>query len=181
MSYLKKYRRESMQTLTRQYATKLPEDLADQFEEWCRELNITPSEALRYLVYEEIQRLKAERERLSYQTETKDTNSYLRMTDDTFSYLAVSSVTDQKPRASEQKPKSSGGKRFETTRWQIGGKTACPICQTWQSSGNFSRHAKQHGMTTQEIFTNPEYIAIADQMVQEAQENRENRDDSSIP
>lgn len=167
MSYLRKYARPSIQNKTRQYNVKLPDDIADQFEALCRQFNLTHAEAIRYLIIEEVERFKREEDTKGY-PEIPDGSQ--KIVDDTGQYIAVTrEVAPKQPNPKKSRSRSSsGGGRFDTIQWQISGKTACPICRTWQSAANFSRHAKtQHDMTAKEIFVNPEYVAIADRMVEE--------------
>lgn len=153
MSILRRHARPNPQTLTRRYNTRLSEDHAVQFEKLCRECNFTPSEAIRLLIVEELKRVRDEGEMMSREMRTYGDEE------------ATESI-QKKAYVSRPKRISTVG-RFNTKPWQVDGYTACPVCQTWYSSKNFSRHAKEHGMTTQEIFQDEERRKIADEMVLE--------------
>lgn len=160
-SRLGKYRRPKFGVLTKQYNTKLPDDLADDLEQVCRDLNMTPPEFIRFLIYEEVQELKKGKI-------PEDTGRYQKVLEDTSKYLSVSS-TIKTPERIQKPRRSAPGGRFTTKEWQVGGKTACPVCETWQSSSNFARHAQSaHNMTPQEIFSKEENREKARKMVAEA-------------
>lgn len=164
MPSLNKYRRPSAENLTRQYATKLPEKLANEFEAWCRELNITPSEALRLLVLEEIESVRR----------MKNIQGYQEITDDVERYLAP---TLESPPVTPSKPKSTrlpGGSSRSANRWKIGDKLPCPICGKWGAASNFKRdHIEKHGLPYANA---PEFLEAykeeADKMVEALRGNR---------
>lgn len=130
-SRLEKYRRPKFGVLTKQYNTKLPDDLAEEMEELCVELDMTPSEFIRYLIYEEIQELKRTKIPVS-----------------TPSFTEVPKETIRKPVTyiPPVRKKSSGGRRGSIQQWVVKGEAPCPICGTWSTTSNFKRdHADKHG------------------------------------
>lgn len=180
MSRLSKYRRPAAENLTRQYATKLPESLADEFEAYCRELNLTPSEALRLLVYEEMESVRR----------MKNNQGYLEIPDDAERYLAsaLEEPIDipKEPRVTKPRPKSSkhsgwGEKRLTTVQWEIEKELPCPVCRQWGKSVNFARdHVRGHGLPFKdktEFLHHPDYKPIVEQMYQERMGNRTNERD----
>ncbi|UWE05314.1 hypothetical protein [Laceyella sacchari] len=167
-SYIRKYKRPNFGLLTRQYNVKLSEDMADQLEALAKELNVTPPEVIRILLYEEFQVLRKEEA-------AEDTQGYLKISKDTYEYPKISSdiklkeAPQARPQPSKPTSRSGGGRRFDTKRWQVSGETACPLCNSWHSSSNFSRHLKRHhgGISSEEVFSNPDHAAIADKMVEQ--------------
>ncbi|PFQ72492.1 hypothetical protein COK11_27490, partial [Priestia megaterium] len=69
------------------------------------------------------------------------------------------------------KENNSNTKRFTVKQWVVNDKLPCPICEEWKTAGNFLRHAKTHGMTTEQIFTNEEYREKIELMVAELKSN----------
>lgn len=165
MSNLRKYRRPSAENLTRQYATKLPDQLADEFEQWCRELNITPSEALRLLVVEEMAAVKRMKDTQSYPEITNDTEKYPAAT------LEITSVISREPKPRPKRPASGSLGRLTTTQWEIDGFLPCPVCRKWGAAKNFKRdHITDHGLPFDnkgEFLHHPDYKPIVEQMYQE--------------
>lgn len=159
MSILRRHARPNPQTLTRRYNTRLSEEDAEQFEEICRKYNLTPSEAIRLLIVEEIKRVRDEKQTNADEEETMS-RGMRTIADRELTYVS-------KPAKTKKSTAARGG-RFTTTQWQVGKATACPICRDWHSTVNFSRHAKVvHGMTTKEIFQDEERQRIADEMVKQ--------------
>lgn len=168
MPILGKYRRPAAESLTRLFATKLPESLADEFEAYCKELNITPSEALRLLVYEEMESVKRTKNNLSYPALTEDTERQLAAT------LESPPVTPREPKPRPKPAKRSGwggSGRLTTVQWEIEKELPCPVCEQWGKSVNFARdHVRGHGLPFKdktEFLHHPDYKPIVEQMYKE--------------
>jgi predicted DNA-binding protein len=122
-SRLEKYRRPKFGMLTKQYNIKLPDDLAEELERACSELNMTPAEFIRLLIYEEVQELKR-----------------MKISKDTLEYPRGSGPIQK------TKPNQKKEKRFTYKPWEVDEKLPCVVCEKWYHSSTFSaRHAKAHG------------------------------------
>ena len=64
----------------------------------------------------------------------------------------------------------SNTNRFVTTQWQVDAQLPCPYCGQWLAATNFSRHAKRHLTTTQDIFTNEKFREKIKEMIQAKKE-----------
>jgi hypothetical protein len=62
--------------------------------------------------------------------------------------------------------------RFTVKDYKLNDELYCPICKTWQNFSNFSRHAKTHGTSTKEIYTNPVYAREAAKALADRREKR---------
>ncbi|WMX58488.1 hypothetical protein [Peribacillus sp. R9-11] len=142
MTYLEQFarnrrRREKTEVLT----ARIPESLYGDFKGYCDELNLSISEAVCLLI-----------ERLAITDEYK-------MNDD---------VVDTNTKVVNKVPKRSNSNtsRFVTTQWQVDAQLPCPYCGQWLAATNFSRHAKRHITTTQDIFTNEKFRDKIKEMIQ---------------
>ncbi|WP_260288726.1 hypothetical protein [Peribacillus aracenensis] len=145
-------RKEKTEVLT----ARLPESLYSDFKGYCAELGLSISEAICLLVEREMTGKGSESEELAISDEYK-------MNDDV---VEVNTEIVKK----ETKRSASNTNRFITTQWQVDGQLPCPYCGRWLVSTNFSRHAKLHSTTTQEIFTNEKYREKINSMIKLKQE-----------
>lgn len=165
MGYLEKYarnkrRKEKSEVLT----ARLPHSLYEGFKTYCDDLGLSISEAVCLLV---------EREMAGSDNafdEVSTTKEYINNT-----YSSEDEVkTNTKPTTSvvrkNTNKNNSNTKRFTVKQWVVNDKLPCPICGEWKTAGNFLRHAKTHGMTTEQIFTNEEYKETIELMVAEFKE-----------
>lgn len=129
MSILKKYARPSSKTLTEKYTTRISKEVSEQFEKWCKEFNLSPSEAIRLLIEEEMKRLR-------YESETKRDS----MT--TYDDLTTTNDYESRPRTTNvvkrQRTSTTGG-RFSSNPWKINDELPCHFCGTWSKAANFKR------------------------------------------
>ena len=130
MSYLRKYARSHGDKLTRQYSTRLSEKDGIAFEKYCSELNLKPTEAVRYLILEELERVKAAKK-----VYNKNPSTSLTMIDAPVKYQT-------KPSGTEKKADS----RNLISKYKIDDQLPCPECNKWYHIKHYSsRHAKKHG------------------------------------
>jgi hypothetical protein len=140
-SRLEKYRRPRFGILTKHYNVKLPDDLAEELERVCIELDMTPSEFIRLLIYEEITALKKERI-------PEDIERYQELSISTEGYNSVPSSKlgmpkDTRPTPRPKRPIGSGG--WSANQWKVNDQLPCPICGTWSAATNFKRdHINKH-------------------------------------
>ncbi len=159
MKYLEKFARKRNKEATEVLTARIPESLYQEFKTYCDSLGLSISEAVFLLV---------EREVRGETPEQQTHNEYITQTD-------LHTNDDKKnddvvvPNTKEYIPKQkSSNAGFVTAPWKINEKLPCPICRTWTSATNFSRHAKEkHQTITKEIFTDESYLAIANEMVQD--------------
>lgn len=59
--------------------------------------------------------------------------------------------------------------RFTTKQWKVNNELPCPICSVWINAKNFARHARQHELTTYDIFTSEKYKSQIDLMMAQKQ------------
>jgi antitoxin component of RelBE/YafQ-DinJ toxin-antitoxin module/uncharacterized C2H2 Zn-finger protein len=195
MGYLEQFARnrrgkEKTEVLT----ARLPESLYGDFKDHCEELGLSISEAVFLLVEREMKGISKEKtsEQNTQKPTTNTTND--KKNDDVFTLNTQTNTTatkeisatkelsldklfgtkQQTPRGlnaiftpKNNVPKTNSS-RFTAKQWEVDGKLPCPKCGQWFSASNFSRHAKSHGTTTQEIFTNERYLEKAAAMIKEA-------------
>lgn len=139
---LKKYARPKRSQLTKQYTVRLSERDAELFESYCRDLNLTPAEAFRFLVLEEL-----ESEGLASTNQVGSENIPLDAKTDSPKIL-----NDVKKTPRRTVKKSSRAKNEESeflAKFRIEGQLPCPICNSWSSAGHFrGRHAAKHGFSS---------------------------------
>jgi antitoxin component of RelBE/YafQ-DinJ toxin-antitoxin module len=144
MGYLEQFarnqrRKEQTEVLT----ARLPKSLYNDFKTRCDELGLSISEAVYLLVEREMKGLD------SVSDEPATTIEY-KMNDD----VVATNTNVVKKNTRKSKPNT---KRFTTIQWKVDGQLPCPVCGEWKAAENFSRHAKVHGMTTDQIFKSEEY------------------------
>jgi antitoxin component of RelBE/YafQ-DinJ toxin-antitoxin module len=157
MSYLKQFaRNKRTKGKTEILTARLPADLYKNFKSYCDELGLSISEAVNLLIDKEISGLNTKR----IQKESfENTREEVASTSEVIPYAEL------KPLESKPNTKRVQTGRFITNEWNVDGDLPCPICETWFSKSNFSRHAKGHEMSTEEIFTT--HKEKADRMVKE--------------
>jgi hypothetical protein len=154
-SRLGKYRRPWFGALKKQYNTKLPKGLADDLEKVCEELNMSPPEFIRLLIYEEIEALK--KQRISKDTQrypliSNDIDEYTKIPDDTKNDPLVLSGIKEYSKIPVEKPTSKTkrkgkGQARSIQQWTIDNLVPCPLCDPprWITRTNYARHVKKHG------------------------------------
>ena len=170
MSLLKKMsRKTAKEKQNKPVSTRLTDSEFEAFSKLCDDTGYSVSEALRLLIQQEI-------EGVDHQYNTKSLQKYSEINEVSTTRETLSPIVKTPIQPSikstttvnEDKKKIPSG-RFSTTEWKVDNFLPCPICNTWTSAPNFARHAKEHDMTTQEIFT--KHKEKADQMVKEREAN----------
>lgn len=160
-TYLKQFaRNRRIKENTTVLTARLPESLYGAFKVYCDDLGLSISEAICLLVEREVVSLQSESETavaIEYQTNDEvikmNTNEYKKMvTANTDKHKVNTTVIKN-----NTKTNKSNTNRFTTKQFEINGELPCPICGEWKTASNFSRHAKGHESTTEEIFTNEKY------------------------
>lgn len=173
MRYLEKFARKRNKEATEVLTARLPESLYHEFKTYCDSLGLSISEAVSLLVEREVRGETPEQQthnehitHTSLHTNADKKNDVVvipNTNDIKKNDVVVTSNTNEY--TPKQKSSNSG---FVTTPWKINEKLPCPICRSWISATNFSRHAKEkHQTITKEIFTDESYLAIANEMVQD--------------
>lgn len=162
MGYLEQFARNRRRSeRTKVLTARIPESLYDSFQDYCDDLGLSLSEAVLLLVEREMEGFEG-----SY-NEVTTTIEYEVKHDE----LERNSNEDEivKPKKNVVKNTSeTGAGRFTTTRWKVNKMLPCPLCRDWKSASNFKRHVEDtHDLVPEQIFTNPEYVEIADRMVEE--------------
>jgi hypothetical protein len=167
MSLLKPYAKKPEKKEKSKTATvRLPLSLLEDFQSYCKDLNLPVSQAVRLLIeYELTGRKKNE----NFRTEE---TQILKQVPEKVIYEKDTVEIPKKTEAAQREKKEkrvgvSTGKRFTTKPWEIDGELPCPICGNgkWTANGNIDRHFKNdHGTKRREVFNNPEYLKIADEM-----------------
>lgn len=165
MGYLEQFarnrrRKEKSEVLT----ARLPESLYSEFKTHCDELGLSISEAVCLLVEHEINTNKIESTTNNY------TNDELATTKEC---MDVVEANTQVNTIENQKRSNTNTKRFTVKQYEVNGELPCPLCKQWINYSNFSRHAKQHETTTQDIFTNEEHLQQVNEMIKERNEGSE--------
>ena len=155
MGYLKKIsKKREKQPKNSPVSTRLTESEFKQFSKLCEETGYSVAEALRLLVLLELNNNDDDMNTKSIQTYSNSNQDELKRTQ----VEAIRTQTAPKEVQTVNKPKRTGvqvsSTRFTTNPWKVKEELPCPICGTWITASNFSRHAKKfHEMTTQEVFT----------------------------
>jgi hypothetical protein len=150
-------RKEKSEVLT----ARLPTSLYSDFKTHCDDLGLSISEAVCLLVEREVAGIERDSElAITTMTNTRDDKSNEGET-------GVTTNVVEKNTTTTNLNTNSNINRFTVKQWKINDKLPCPICGEWKVSGNFNRHAKTHGMTTEQIFTSEEYKEKIDSMVAE--------------
>lgn len=134
---------------------RLPKSLYAEFKGYCEGLDLTISEAICLLVKYELANGMD-----SSVSEVASTNEYAMIQNANHNEIVIDSKINTK-----NKTKSKTN-RFTTTQWQVDGQLPCPCCGLWVNASNFSRHAKQHVTTTQDIFINEKFREKISAMIQ---------------
>ncbi|HDR4595094.1 hypothetical protein VSK70_26660 [Bacillus sp. WOD8 KX774193] len=166
MGYLEQFarnkrRKEKSEVLT----ARLPHSLYEDFKTYCDELGLSISEAVCLLV---------EREMTGSDNafdEVATTKEYIKNTNSSDDEVKTNTKSTTNVVKKNTKENNSNTKRFTVKQWVVNDKLPCPICGEWKTAGNFLRHAKTHGMTTEQIFTNEGYREKIELMVAELKNN----------
>ncbi|KAA0756027.1 hypothetical protein DN401_12630 [Bacillus sp. BF2-3] len=166
MGYLEQFarnkrRKEKSEVLT----ARLPHSLYEDFKTYCDELGLSISEAVCLLV---------EREMTGSDNafdEIATTKEYIKNTNSSDDEVKTNTKSTTNVVKKNTKENNSNTKRFTVKQWVVNDKLPCPICGEWKTAGNFLRHAKTHGMTTEQIFTNEGYREKIELMVAELKNN----------
>jgi antitoxin component of RelBE/YafQ-DinJ toxin-antitoxin module len=149
MAYLKQFaRNQRIKENTTVLTARLPESLYGAFKTYCDQLGLSISEAVCLLVEREMRGIQGESEVAAALSIDED-----KMNDDV---VKKNTITN--------KPNTN---RFTTNQWKVNEMLPCPICGEWKAASNFSRHAKHHDITTEEIFTNEKYQEKIGAMMEE--------------
>lgn len=166
MGYLEQFarnkrRKEKTEVLT----ARLPKSLYEDFKRYCDELGLSISEAVCLLVEREVTGIESNTEIAT----TIEIHDEYKVNDD--KDIKSTNVYKENTNIVKKNANSfnSNTNRFTTKPWQVNGLLPCPICEEWRASGNFSRHVKQHGKTTEELFTHEEYKEKIQAMIEEKQ------------
>jgi antitoxin component of RelBE/YafQ-DinJ toxin-antitoxin module len=161
MTYLEQFaRNHRKKEKTEVLTARLPESLYSEFKEYCNELGLSISEAVCLLV---------EREMLGNDSVSKE----LAITDEyKMNQNQNHDVVDMNTKVvkNNSRRSNSNSNRFTTIQWQVEGQLPCPYCKQWLKASNFSRHAKQHATTTEDLFKNEKYSEKIDAMIQARKE-----------
>jgi hypothetical protein len=130
---------------------RLPESLYTEFKGYCEGLDLTISEAICLLVKYELANGMD-----SSVSEVASSNEYTMNQNANHNEIVIDSKSNTKSKTN----------RFTTTQWQVDGQLPCPYCGLWVNASNFSRHAKQHVTTTQDIFMNENFREKINAMIQ---------------
>lgn len=170
-TYLKQFaRKQRIKENTRVLTARLPENLYGQFKMYCDDLGLSISEAICLLVEREVASLQSESE-VSATIENKMNDDVVELNTDEYNktakmntnkYTKNTNVVDKNTSTSK-----ANTKRFTVKQFEVNGELPCPICGEWKAASNFSRHAKGHESTTEEIFTNEKYKEKLKAMMEE--------------
>ncbi|MCU5003882.1 hypothetical protein OCD70_28065 [Bacillus tropicus] len=166
MGYLEKYARnkrckEKSEVLT----ARLPHSLYEDFKTYCDELGLSISESVCLLVEREMSGSD------NAFNEVATTKEYINNTDSSEDEVKTNTKPTTNVVKKNTNENNSNTKRFTVKQWVVNDKLPCPICEEWKTAGNFLRHAKTHGMTTEQVFTNEEYREKIELMVAELKSN----------
>lgn len=165
MSLLEANKRSEKTNKTVVATSRITEKEYKDFKELCDRTGFSVSEAIRVLIQGELNPETPKRAEKPAQRKPAPVVAPV---------VAVENTEEASPEYSTPAPKSFNPKsrpirsnfgRFTTEKWKVENFLPCPICNTWVSSSNFSRHVKtnHNNMTSEELFT--QYEAEADQMV----------------
>lgn len=151
MGYLEQFARNRKgKGKTEVLTARLPESLYSEFKTYCDELGLSISESVCLLVEYELNNNRNK-------TNTEDD-----IIADEDIQTVVEENTKEKRTTSE-----ANTKRFTLKDWVVDGELPCPLCNQWVTYANFSRHAKQHGSNSHEIFTNEENLKRVNEMIED--------------
>lgn len=132
-------------------STKLTEEEYQAFIKYINERGLTTSEAIRWLILEEIGLSVEAKQTPVLKTkidQSRHKSTYENLSKSSYTEVAA---TSEKTIKTNRKPSSS---RFTYKPWEVNGKLPCTVCGNWYQSSTFSgRHAKEHGYAdTKEYF-----------------------------
>jgi len=157
MGRLDKYARQSKRKEpSKVLPIRLPESIYIQFQQRCEELGLSMSEAGYLLIKEETEDVLYN----TYTNEVAATTEPLQVPIQKGDY-STTKVTTRKPFVPST--------RWTSTPYEVENELPCPLCHQWYSKANFSRHAKQHHLTTREMLESHE--EIVHQMIQDRKNN----------
>lgn len=149
---------------------KLPSDIDAEFEAHCKHYDISYNEAVLRLILHELGKedLSAKQVSVTKEIPSNTASNTGVIPEEYFSntkeYQSITPVTPPvTPRITSVTPKKHHGNtmgtrrrqssRFTVKPYEVDGSVPCPICQTWQSYKNFSRHCKDMhgGKTSQDV------------------------------
>jgi hypothetical protein len=161
MGYLQKNsKKKESEPKTQPVSTRLTENEFKLFYKLCEETGYSISEALRLLIKKEIN----EEENVLRIQKNTDRIQPSTIVNEPYTTVDKPYTNVNEPYTTvDKKPLRTGSVRFTTSKWNVDNLLPCPLCYTWVSAANYSRHAKGHDLTTQEVFT--KYKDEADKMV----------------
>lgn len=183
---LAKYARLQDGRKTHSLTTKVTEQEHREFTEYAAKLHLTPSEALRFLIIEELARVSGQIPADLNRSIAETAVSVV----DTTRYQGIQTYPDRSQgiridppqihKDPPRKPKSTrlpGGASRSANRWKVGNLLPCPICGKWGAATNFKRdHIEKHGLSYANA---PEFLEAhkeeADRMLQEKLKEMEGR------
>jgi hypothetical protein len=154
---LEKYAKQAIEPKSESFGVRLEKSLHDDFISLCNRFGLTTSEAIRYLILEEVNKDKAIKHEKN-KSKTKKENEYnVNQTGSkqllngkneeeiTFVKHMNNSLFDNGIHT-ENKPKTKRKQQKSITQWVINKKAPCPVCGTWSNRKNFQRdHTAKHG------------------------------------
>lgn len=151
---------------------RLPHSLYNDFKTYCDELGLSISEAVCLLVEREVSSVKPlENTAMNEISTTLERNvNTSSNTDNSEVVVKPNTKVNTVKKTSTTKPTTNESKRFTTNPWKVNDKLPCPICEKWYAATNFSRHAKDHGTTTEQLLTDEQYKDKVNSMVAEQTE-----------
>jgi hypothetical protein len=167
---LAKYAKTEEGKKTHSITTKVTEKEYREFIELAARCNLTPSEALRSLIIEELdmvhERIPSDPRRSALDTmrylsvsidpvqQPSDTPQIQTVNPQTHTETKVNKSISERTSGGSLRPRRSSGKRFIVAPYDIGGRVPCPICETWVTRSNVSRHMRElhNGASTEDVY-----------------------------
>lgn len=172
MSYLEKFAQEREKEKTKTFSFRLPESLHTAFTSRCDDLNIKVADALRLLVEREMSSVISSPESHLETNPPTSANERPQNANKELPKVNESLQPVNKPIAKKRaRPSRGSGIRFNYDQWKVEGDVPCPVCREWKRSNKITRHIREvHEMDSKEVFSNEEYVQIANNMVKERKE-----------
>lgn len=157
MSYLEKFARNKRgNEQTRVLTARLPISIYDEFQQHCSQLGLSLSEGIGLLVQNELESSGyAPNSDFEQPNEEENTNT----SEDEYKAPTLKKMTN-----------TNGGRRYTSKtpmaprgiakKFEYNGQIPCPVCNSWISKQNGSRHFKGHDMTTEQVYSQYEEKAL---------------------
>lgn len=165
MGYLEQFaRNRRSKEKTEVLTARLPAALYSEFKTYCDELGLSISEAVCLLVEHE---LKVQKSAANTESNINDYENKQYEYEKNNGVFATNTNVNTKAIEKTQAGSSANAKRFTVKQFVFNNELPCPVCNQWVNNSNFARHAKQHGSSTQAIFTNEKYLKQVNEMIEE--------------